>query len=194
MATTDVFADLRERFAAAGQSHVFQWYDEGLLSEDQAASLYKELAPLDLPRINKLFEVGDGENEGRRELKRLAGLLSHGAGVRLPARNPFLWPASLCGRYHASRPRTGVVSSCRRCEASQHPVAPTTWLHWLVILSQTAAISLPIPHLHAPTFDAIFFYEHSPHNQGVEVALCQLSRAGVPTPPSPPPFCLRRRR
>ena len=65
MATTDVFADLRERFAAAGQSHVFQWYDEGLLSEDQAASLYKELAPLDLPRINKLFEVGDGENEGR---------------------------------------------------------------------------------------------------------------------------------
>ena len=73
MATTDVFADLRERFAAAGQSHVFQWYDEGLLSEDQAASLYKELAPLDLPRINKLLEVGDGENEGRRKIKRLAG-------------------------------------------------------------------------------------------------------------------------
>ena len=196
MATTDVFADLRERFAAAGQSHVFQWYDEGLLSEDQAASLYKELAPLDLPRINKLFEVGDGDSLGKMRAdgkKRLAGAFCHGARVRLPARNPFLWPASLCGPHHTLRPRTGVVSSCRRKARGvtlRGKPAPTTWLHWLVILSQTAAISLPIPHLHAPTFDTSFIYEHAPRDHCVDVAFCRLSKVGSP-PPSPPPssFC-----
>jgi hypothetical protein len=55
---SDRFADLRARFAAAGQDHVFQWYDGGLLTPAQADDLYTQLAPLDLPRINKLFEVG----------------------------------------------------------------------------------------------------------------------------------------
>ena len=43
------------RFAAAGQSHVFQWYDEGQLTPAEADCLYEQLAVLDLPRINKLF-------------------------------------------------------------------------------------------------------------------------------------------
>ncbi len=43
------------RFAAAGQSHVFYWYDAGKLSAEEADSLYDQLRVLDLPRINTLF-------------------------------------------------------------------------------------------------------------------------------------------
>ena len=35
----DRFADLRQRFTEARQAHVFQWYDEGKLSLEQADSL-----------------------------------------------------------------------------------------------------------------------------------------------------------
>lgn len=53
--STDVFADIRARFEAAGQAHVFQWYDEGRLTAEEAASLHEQLAPMNLDRIAHLF-------------------------------------------------------------------------------------------------------------------------------------------
>lgn len=53
---SDAFADLRPRFEANGQGHVFQWYDKGLLSDEQVASLRAQLEPMNLERINHLFK------------------------------------------------------------------------------------------------------------------------------------------
>ena len=53
--SADIFAEIRPRFEAAGQGHVFQWYDGGLLSADEAAGLLKQLEPMNLDRINHLF-------------------------------------------------------------------------------------------------------------------------------------------
>jgi hypothetical protein len=53
---SDAFADLRPRFEANGQGHVFQWYDKGLLTDEQVASLRAQLEPMNLERINHLFK------------------------------------------------------------------------------------------------------------------------------------------
>ena len=38
--SSDRFADIRGRFVEAGQAHVFQWYDDGRLTAEQADALY----------------------------------------------------------------------------------------------------------------------------------------------------------
>jgi len=49
--------DLRTKFAAAGQEHVFQFYDQGLISNSKTPAFLEQLAALDLPYISKSFKA-----------------------------------------------------------------------------------------------------------------------------------------
>jgi UDP-N-acetylglucosamine/UDP-N-acetylgalactosamine diphosphorylase len=56
-ATVGISPELRERYAAAGQEHVFQFVDNGVNTEAQNAELAAQLQSLDLERIAKLHKA-----------------------------------------------------------------------------------------------------------------------------------------
>jgi UDP-N-acetylglucosamine/UDP-N-acetylgalactosamine diphosphorylase len=58
---TDVPDDLRQKYADAGQGQVFDFIDRGLLSQDDAAELVKDLQLLDLERVTKLHKSAQEE-------------------------------------------------------------------------------------------------------------------------------------
>lgn len=45
----------RTVFVTVRQGHVFQWYDEGKITDEEATALLAQLAPMDLDRIALLF-------------------------------------------------------------------------------------------------------------------------------------------
>jgi UDP-N-acetylglucosamine/UDP-N-acetylgalactosamine diphosphorylase len=48
-------ADLRKRYTEAGQDHVFEFVDKGIVSEADTKALVKQLEAIDVGRVNKLF-------------------------------------------------------------------------------------------------------------------------------------------
>ena len=50
-------ADLRARFEAGSQGHVFRFADAGLLTPEQTAALVSQLSAIDVPLVNALFSA-----------------------------------------------------------------------------------------------------------------------------------------
>lgn len=86
---------LRERYEAAGQSHVFQYCDEGKLTAEQAASLVAQLEGLDLDRIAKLHTGAmEFDSKGQGDLGALEPLDSYDSMVDASEADRTAWQAA----------------------------------------------------------------------------------------------------
>nr|CAG8564554.1 6837_t:CDS:2 [Entrophospora candida] len=63
---------LKEKYTAAGQDHLFTFYDE--LEPDQKISLYNQLSKLDVDRVNKIFKKSISVSENTLEQQNLEPL------------------------------------------------------------------------------------------------------------------------
>jgi len=55
--TTTNETDLRAKFVAAGQGHVFEFYDQGLISDSQKIAFLEQLSSLDLQYVSNSFSA-----------------------------------------------------------------------------------------------------------------------------------------
>lgn len=61
MAAASDLGELRERFAAAGQEHVFRFWDAGLVPEEQKARFVAQLTNLDLVSVHAIYDAATKE-------------------------------------------------------------------------------------------------------------------------------------
>jgi UDP-N-acetylglucosamine/UDP-N-acetylgalactosamine diphosphorylase len=70
----DIPADLRKRYTDAGQDHVFEFVDKGLVDKADLPGFIAELEAMDLDRINKLYTAAWAADSAGHEVGQISPL------------------------------------------------------------------------------------------------------------------------
>jgi len=94
-APASITKELRNKYAAAGQDHVFKYADGGKLSAEQMTSLAVQLEKLDLDRIAKLHKAAmEFDKHGQEGQGKLEPLDSYDVLADAPAASRELWQST----------------------------------------------------------------------------------------------------